>query len=211
MKEIVKSADGISYFKGEEAILKMVKNEYKAITFSPNDIVVDIGANIGAFSAVAEKAARKVIAIEADSECCDVINMNVTNKTKVINAALVEPNGPKTINFYKGSMSFVSSCIAVRGREKIEVKTIGIDKILACNPTILKVDIEGHEYNWIDTIAFPKSVKQMAIELHLQKKDMTEKHDRAMANILKQGFKEIDQHTTKAYGVVTAKSYVFTR
>lgn len=212
MKEIVKTAEGFSYLKGEKFVISQVNNDYRSVVFSPNDIVIDIGANVGAFSYLAEsKGVKKVIAVEPNADAYSVLILNVSDKNKTIPAAVVAENGPKTLTFYKSETSVLSGCIPVRGREQIETKTIAIDKLLACNPTILKVDIEGFEYEWITTVTFPESLKQIAVELHLLKDDMAPKHDDALANMKKQGFKIVSTSSMKSYGKVCANSYVLAR
>ena len=213
MKDVLKTKDGFCYLKGEKFVISQVSNDYKAVAFSPNDIVVDVGANVGAFSHLAEsKGVKKVIAVEPNTDAFGVLSQNTDSaRTKAINAAVVAPNGPKTLTLYKSETSVISSCIPVRGREQVETKTIGIDKLMACSPTVLKVDIEGYEYEWITTIAFPESLKQIAVELHLLKDDMVQKHDDALANMEKQGFRILSTNDMKSYGKLCAKSYVLAR
>jgi len=211
MKEILQTPEGFNYFKDEKFVISQVKNEYKEIKFLKDDVVIDMGANIGAFSFNADKIVKQIIAVEPNIIAFKLLNMNLNGNSIKYNKAIVQQNGPSTIDLYYTNNTVITRNSKLRHSNKTTIKTISIDKLMAYNPTILKIDIEGAEYEWIQDIIFPKSVKQIAVELHSTRKYMYEKRDEAIKNILSQGFKTISEHIIKLYGRIGAITYVFKR
>ncbi len=144
-------------------------------------VVLDIGANIGAFTRWAlEQGALQVIAIEPDP-----LNYNMLWKNTyqfrnclIAQGAVVEDNFEDAFTELwrtdSGKNPGNYSLEVKGGRTAIKVGVIGLGSILtAYQPQVLKVDCEGSEYRWLDGRRLT-GVKQVAVELHFGKKKWRE-------------------------------------
>jgi len=210
MKNILRTPDGLHYFEDEKHILSEAKRQYAGIEFTEDDVVIDMGANIGVFDFYIQDKVKSIIAVEAGKEAFDVLKMNLPTSI-LINKAVVEDNGPKEMIFYLSHNTTLSRYLPNKKNSKTIVETIEIGELMKYKPTILKIDIEWSEYKWIMDFVFPKTVHSIAVELHCSKKDSFEKHDIALKNILSQGFEIITKTPQKMYGRIGAITYVFKR
>lgn len=172
--------------KGELHVLRE-QSQYKNLDFKDKK-VMDVGANIGAFCHLAlTNGAAEIEAYEPTPETFDLLTHNMDHlfnspeekldpKTKctIENVALVNEPKEETIDFYL-SKKFPSchTTVPVRGREVIQVRCLDFWKQLDdFKPDILKIDIEGGEYNLFleNKRAIPDYIEQIAIELHMSKK-----------------------------------------
>ena len=131
--------------------------EYKDRDFviQPSDIVVDIGAHIGAFSIWAARQALtgKVYAFEPNTENYDLLlenrQLNKLTNLEVFNVAASDVNGEAA--FYNSEHSSVSHSLVDPGAENTtKVRTVSLAGILTENRiervNYLKIDAEGAEY-----------------------------------------------------------------
>jgi|TARA_Y100000310_G_C20684831_1_gene818289 FkbM family methyltransferase len=120
------------------------------------DIVVDIGANIGAFSVYAAKKASNghVFAYEPDKENYSMVlknkSLNNIDNLFLFNLAISAKKGTIdlcTSRLNKGAHSIYEA----DSKKKIKVETITLKDILTANKikrvNYLKIDVEGTEYN----------------------------------------------------------------
>jgi FkbM family methyltransferase len=146
------------------------------------DRVVDIGANIGAFTVLAaSKVGRtgRVFAFEPDPATCERLRGNVRlnglENVVVENCAVGAAAGEAT--FYRHAKNAYSSLMdGVDGRvqehlESFPVPVRGIREVIAeAGPAIklLKVDCEGSEYDIVDALdaAAAAAVQQISMEVH---------------------------------------------
>jgi len=139
--------------------------------------VLDIGANIGAFSHKFgfEYPNANFIGFEPDPTN---FKMAVTNTDQLDNVtihegAVASEDGELTFYLNNRKNKGLHSLIPIRGREEIQVRTIEFGKILdKYKPRILKMDIEGGEFylgKWLFDL--PDYIESIAIELHLTKKE----------------------------------------
>jgi FkbM family methyltransferase len=108
----------------------------------PRDVVLDGGANVGVFSLLASRRARRVIAIEPDPLnfvfLVENIKRNGITNVVPINAALWDTAG--TIHF-KG----IGEVGQVSATGDMEVRTIMLDSLRDETVSVMKLDIEGAE------------------------------------------------------------------
>ncbi len=135
-------------------------------------IVLDLGANIGAFSNRAlEEGAKKVFGFEPDPDNIALIKKQPFYKDKrfkLIEKAVSDKTGVayfyKNVRRHKG----MHSLLYKRGRETIEVKTISLNKVLdKVNPDGIKLDIEGAEFIIDFNRIIESNIKLLAMEMHL--------------------------------------------
>lgn len=161
-----------------EAVL--VRNEYALPTRMDGQIVVDIGAHIGAFAvACMKRNAERVVCFEPDPENFELLNYNVTD---------AENEGSETdvVVFDTAVTGLSSSNLGIRrltdhdfdnGRNTGHVDVFGngtitgisiidvLGKIVPDNIDILKIDCEGMEWDIFERGDFSR-VKTICGELH---------------------------------------------
>ena len=192
----------------DEIAIKESKKNYLNYDFS-NKTCLDIGANIGAFTAIAlNSGANKVISIEPDTRKFKILshNFDKEKKVKLINGAASNKNGKIKIYKNNSKQSSISvktgdvvnknsSYVVVNEVKAYDIYTL-IDKHL---PHVLKVDIEGAEF-----ICFAdkkkkinKCVKEMFLEIHL-----TKEHKKDMLDHVFKQFKQVKFKKNISFGKV---------
>jgi FkbM family methyltransferase len=121
-------------------------DEYRVPAFSPSDIVVDLGASIGAFTAKAHaQGARRIFAFEACPDNIQIAHANVQGLegVELYHRAVVGDRRPPTLPFPVGNNS-----LFIQEHDTVEVPTITLMDILKQVGKIryLKIDIEGSEW-----------------------------------------------------------------
>lgn len=119
-------------------------------TLKPNELFVDVGANLGHFSLLAAGPARaEVIAIEPIPSTYRKLERNVKlnkldERIRCLNIGLGEREG--NLRFLKDRT--VMNRVALEGEEgTIEIAVYSLDQILkGKDPVFLKIDVEGFEY-----------------------------------------------------------------
>ena len=136
-------------------------------------VCLDLGTNIGTFTKIAlDHGAHRVYGVECDLRNYQIaaINFSSSIRAKIIHAA-VSGSDQDTLQIYKSnakSNHSSTSIIKRRGTftEYDEVKNYHISHLLdEIKPDIIKIDIEGAEYDIIETVMLYKP-KVLFIELH---------------------------------------------
>lgn len=132
---------------------------------SDGDTVVDLGANIGLFTTLAAVAGARTIAVEAQSGFLSAIQANLRRNNAEDRAEVVHA--------LVGARTGVLSSDANRGSSREwgdEPERIGMPELLArCGVTtvdLLKVDIEGSEFDLFQEDSFLDGVRRIAMEVH---------------------------------------------
>lgn len=144
--------------------------EYAEATLSPNDVVLDCGANMGVFSAYAAYKANYVLAFEPVKQLCPVVQQHISlnGKGSVFAVGLSDKNGVQTFfeNEYNiGGSSFVKQS----SDHTIEVPCRSIDSMVKelnlPKVDFIKADIEGAERNMLK--GAQETLKRFAPKLSL--------------------------------------------
>lgn len=151
--------------------LKECEKEYPNINFK-NRVILDIGAHIGGFTKIAlDNGASKVISYEPDCFNFELFNVNIHSDRCVShNAAVIAGNNDCVLLYSNGSKrsSASSSLNKLRGfvsEQKVEAHNF--HKILEkYKPQIIKIDIEGGEYDILLDYDVPNYVEEIVIEMH---------------------------------------------
>ena len=185
-------------------------DEYRKLQLKNNDIVLDVGMNIGAFSIKAlSKGVKKVIGFEPDETNYDLAVHNIalnnlSGKHLAVKAAVIS-NDDSSRTFYlnnkknKGAHSLVSK----RGREAVTVDAININHLIAeYKPTVLKMDTEGGEYEIITGIQNWGSLKQVIMEFHHAHLNDTKTRSKynEILGILRKEFSTVDARNPEDIG-----------
>jgi FkbM family methyltransferase len=139
--------NGVYELPTSELIWRLLKN-------SPNALFVDVGANIGYYSLLARKRlgnSGTVIAFEPLPEIFEKLTINVQGKRVETNQYAVSSiKGQAKLSIPEGSesndgISTLQDC--ANAVDSVIVQTISLDTFLDKEIYILKIDVEGHEYN----------------------------------------------------------------
>ena len=143
---------------------------YDAIASDCPQCVVDVGANIGAFSLyqAMAKNAKRVIAFEPSPlvfpRLVKNVEMNGRRNVRVVNAAV--GSKPGVLSFSEGRMS-INSRISESGPLKVSCVTLDEELFDIPSIDILKVDTEGYEMHVLrgasETL---QKTRRIALELH---------------------------------------------
>ena len=134
--------------------------------------VLDLGANIGGFAKMCiDGGAKKIIALEPCPHNFQLLEINAPG-VECINAAVCEEDEKEVVFHYaKSKRNSVSSSTKKRRNASdttISVPGLSFNGLLEkYRPEILKIDIEGKEYDILDSIArIPDYVEIVGIEFH---------------------------------------------
>lgn len=170
--------NGIYYRPGttDEDTVALVRNDYKLLRIDQGDVVLDLGANIGLFCALAaRRGASSIIAVEPEDENYSIMLRNVvTNAWPVIpfHAAAGGEEGYATLYVSQDGKGRDNHSLHTKGRKIPQTcRVIPVEYFLEnYRPNVVKCDIEYGEYDFLATWAeWPDYVKRLAVELHLQK------------------------------------------
>lgn len=138
-------------------------------------IVLDAGANVGFFTAFAKyKGAKRVYSIEPDPAAFDCLEKNFTHDSNVICLNRAVSDITDVVLFDLSLGSSVASTISKYNKQKdthsIFVKAFSLPTffMLESNINLLKLDIEGAEYEVLDSLSsyYYKKINQIFLEFH---------------------------------------------
>jgi FkbM family methyltransferase len=160
-------------------------NSYRTLELGPEDIVLDIGANIGTFTCHAARAGvRRVIAVEPDEANYQVLRANVDamggsqyDIDTVCGAVVPEGYTLPEVQLYlnAGKNKGMHSTVPVRGRETVNALPVYLKGLYYSAPTKMKIDCEGAEYQFLVVDEIPDSVTGLIIEYNLNHRGEQEK------------------------------------
>ena len=205
----------------DEYIFKEIKSSYGCLNIQKEkgDIVLDIGANIGAFSKYAmEQGAFRVFAYEPEPENFDLLIANTSmipsHKISRFQCAVVGTDQTEVelyINSKKNKGLHMTR--EVRGRDSISVRAENFFDILnKLKPNKIKIDVEGAEYGFMPVSStcqqIPDFVERIVMELHFQyNKEWRPLAIKMHENMLKQGFSVIKEPQFKGKNWTTLVGY----
>lgn len=205
----------------DEYIFKEIKSSYGCLNIQKEkgDIVLDIGANIGAFSKYAmEQGAFRVFAYEPEPENFDLLIANTSmipsHKISRFRCAVVGTDQTEVelyINSKKNKGLHMTR--EVRGRDSISVRAENFFDILnKLKPNKIKIDVEGAEYGFMPVSStcqqIPDFVERLVMELHFQyNKEWRPLAIKMHENMLKQGFSVIKEPQFKGKNWTTLVGY----
>lgn len=159
----------------DEYVIKEQEGCYGKLNFK-DKVVLDLGANIGAFADFAIKhGAKQVFCYEPEDDNFRLLEENTKGLNVECFKAAVIGGHEKEMDFNvntlknKGAHSLYIS----RGRVTVKVKCVNFYEICEQHkPEILKIDIEGGEYHiFKSNVKLQESIEQIAIELHFGTKE----------------------------------------
>ncbi|VVB82223.1 Methyltransferase FkbM domain protein [uncultured archaeon] len=222
MIRTLKTEEGIQYPSGinqenAEILIDEVKNTYfKDIKYSKNDIVFDIGANIGVFTYLVAPKVKMVYSFEPEKNNFKILRLNSHfSNVKIFNNAVTNKEIGIDLYVDKGNIGGHSIFNNNKILDKPEkVQTLNLQKLIdKYKPTILKIDIEGSEYLF-QNINF-KTVKKIYIEFHLNCTfgNFEAEYIKLKNKLLTDGFKIVNEveHCFKNDGILNCISNLFVK
>lgn len=184
----------------DKDVINKISEDYGKLKITSDDLVLDLGAHIGSFSIFAMSKGAKVIAIEAAPDNFELLKENIANSANVgaiVNAAVTGDSLLKTVKIYMYAKRNrgMHTILPVRKNAKFaEVQTVQLNELLKrWQPSVIKCDIEGGEYSFMQRTQFPKYVKQIAIEWHIGTKELKTQYLDSIENLMAQGFKVVEE------------------
>ena len=186
-----------------------IKRSYESnlVKLDVDDVVVDLGANIGMFTLFASQKAKKVYSIEPLPETYNslVKNTEEVNNVITLNKALYSKE--EEMEFVKNEISISSSFFRKKpNSETIKVKTINfnnfvreynIDRI-----NYLKIDIEGAEFDLFENIDenyLQNNIDKIFMEIHIMNENF--KLNNILNKIDKYFLYNIESENQDTYGI----------
>tara|TARA_R110002051_G_scaffold159926_1_gene231386 strand:- start:7649 stop:8293 length:645 start_codon:yes stop_codon:yes gene_type:complete len=181
----------------DEYVFKEIRSSYSMLDIKEGDTVLDVGANIGAFSLYAEKqGATHIYSYEPDAENFTILNKN-SPYSKNTQCAVVGDDS-EFVDLYLNSKKNkgIHMTRKVNGRDSVRVKALNFDKIIKkVMPNKIKIDVEGAEYGFMPYI-FPDYVEKLVMEIHFQYDPTWRAKGRAVhESMLEQGFTSLRKFT----------------
>lgn len=148
----------------ETEIFKL--NTYRMKPIMPGDRILDVGAHIGLFSVYCGMLGASVDAFEPEIDNFNLLLKN-TEGLEVYPFPVVASTHDGTVPFFfsrnKGNGSVHPYKI---WKEVREVPCVDLERWLPCD--VLKLDVEGSEYDLIEHLDLSKVEKEIVMECHLQ-------------------------------------------
>lgn len=211
--EVTIEHNGIPFkYRGDEDEQSVKYNlngkQYKQLKLSKEDIVLDLGGHIGTFAVPTAVQVKEVHSIEMDIDNFTLLKFNASEyeNLHVYNKACVpEDFVGDNITYYSGKWSSSNSIFQNRNKHVQHMaRVVTIQRLLTkFEPTIIKCDIEGAEYDIFEKLTLPECVKQLIFELHLSHKDWREKANKLQENLKSQKFTFEERDLTKFNWYVT--------
>lgn len=162
-----------------------IRDEYRVPPLSSSDIVIDVGAHIGAFTCASlARGAGRVIAFEPDADSFSLLALNTKNYLNACKGSgTVELNNvavwrsdkqqPLRItsvrfNSILHSYHHAAQCTLFNDADTIPVESVGLDAVLErfTQVALLKLDCEGAEWPILLTSQKLNKVARLLLEAH---------------------------------------------
>lgn len=180
----------------------LVERTYGMTPVRSDDVVLDIGGNIGAAAEFfIDRGARHVVSYEPEPDNCALFTVNMSpamdaGHVKLYQAAVTRTTGSVTLYTNKGPNKACHSLAQKRGYGTMIVRGHAFRDVVARHlPTIIKCDIEGGEYElpW-ELLAEDKFnfVRVVVIEVHTQRPEWRTHNAPALMTLMTElGFEQI--------------------
>ena len=178
----------------DEYIFGEVRSAYKDLEIKKGDVVLDLGANIGAFAKQAAEKEAIVHCYEPEPNNFTLLQLNSPNTNNHKKAVVGKQNGNIELFINSKRNKGIHMTRPVNGRESIEVETVSFsDLINEIKPNKIKIDVEGAEYDFLP-FEFPSFVEKLVMEIHFQYDPSWRKLGREVhENMIKQGFSSLKE------------------
>lgn len=155
----------------EEVYAEVMRPNYylRPLALSPDDIVLDVGAHVGYFTALVAPLVRLVVAVEPDPDNFRLAFHHLTGfaNVKLLQGAVVGSSDPTTRLYTTLRNRGNNTTLPKRGRDSLLVQAYNINDLLEqYQPTKVKMDCEGGEYGIVAAVQDWQRVQRMVMEVH---------------------------------------------
>lgn len=166
--------------------------ECNSITLQYSDIVVDIGAYVGTYAIrCARFPVKKVKAYEPTPETFKILNKTKLQNLKIYNKAIVGDNRKKVKLFISKGIGVTNSIVKSRSKAGyIYISTESYKQVVQ-KATIIKIDIEGEEYNLPIIEEITPYLRAIIIDFHPMPGNWIQKANSIIQKIIESGFQTI--------------------
>lgn len=165
----------------------------KAIALRSSDVVLDLGAHVGAYADHCLRAGvRRVVAVEAHPRNCEVLAANFAGcpEVEIVHAAVVPDSHTEltvTLHTRSAGGGYVHSVERSGAHDgEIVVPAVKLGAVLSPGVTVLKVDVEGLEHS-LGLERYLRQLRALAIDFHGRPDDAR----RLVAAIRAAGFRAV--------------------
>ena len=178
----------------DEYIFGEIRSAYKDLEIKKGDVVLDLGANIGAFAKQAAEKEAIVHCYEPEPSNFTLLQLNSPNTYNHKKAVVGKQNGKIKLFINSKRNKGIHMTRPVNGRESIEVETVSFNSLInEIKPNKIKIDVEGAEYDFLP-YEFPSFVERLVMEIHFQYDPSWRKLGREVhENMIKQGFSSLKE------------------
>ena len=172
----LKDGTKLWYRENSSDLLMYNENPYRGVGLRSEDVIMDIGANMGDFPLRFSRKVKAIHSYEPMPDTFEVLKLNV-DSNGFQNCSIYE----KAVTTNTGEISFFlnetsinahagASIHKLRGRTEFKVQSISFeDEVKRINPSIIKMDIEGAEYDILNNVSDDlfKNSRIFIVEIHL--------------------------------------------
>ncbi len=145
--------DAMGWGIARTSVYELAVTEAMWRLLGPNDLAIDVGANMGYFTGLMTTRAGEVVSVEPHPQMAERLLVNVRRwsgecQVRVLEAAASDANGQATLGVPLDADHHGLAGLGVGGatKETFEVRTIALDDVVGDRRVgVMKVDIEGHE------------------------------------------------------------------
>lgn len=159
-------------------------NAYRLYPSSQELVILDLGANIGAFTLFASKTCpnSKIFSFEPSKSSYKILMRNLKNNglvqnVSILNKAVGNRNAIRSMDESRESTMRRLSDLTSNRMDSTKVEVIKLDQFITNNSIsvidFMKIDIEGGEYEVIYSISKSmfKKIKTISLEYHNENRD----------------------------------------
>lgn len=163
--------NNFTYRESDQYIIEEIFRNlcYDKLSVTPDDVVLDLGLNIGCFSLWCyQRGVKTIVGYEPCKDNYLLAKKNVGSFAEVIDMAVVGDDRQAMDLYISSDNSGKNSSVATYRKEGVvSVKCVNINDVLSKYPfTCMKMDVEGGEIEIIGAIRDFGKIDKMVIEYH---------------------------------------------
>jgi FkbM family methyltransferase len=146
------------------------KSEHRRLRIKPGDVVLDLGAYVGAYVSVAlDAGASHVVAVEANPDAFKIFEEGIGANENVtaVWAAVSEQPGDEVLLYVPRKSGTTMASITRHVGDPVRVPRVSLAELIErYEPDVVKIDIEGAEWELLDAGLKLPGVRALCLEFH---------------------------------------------
>lgn len=165
--------DGGDFSAAREMYCRRVYFARPGFEIAPGETVVDLGANIGLFTTMAVVSGARVVAVEAQSGFLPEISANLQRNGSADRAEIVQALVGAETGILSTEENRRSASAWGDEPDRVGMAEL-LDRYELAHVDLLKIDIEGSEFDLFRQDGFLANVRRIAMEVHPTHGDVPE-------------------------------------